>query len=355
MSHIQKTQSGKYRVRWVDPATGLERSKSFALRRDADAFRVELDHAVQQATYVDPRRGRVSLAGYAREWLTTQSMGEAQFRITENAVRIHIEPTIGKLRLDQITQVHVQSWVDELARDLAPGTVTNILEVLKRIFRDSVSERIIARTPIPSKGEGRPVRVPHANDLVERWLMPDEVKRLSDSAPEDIATLIVFLSTTGLRIGEALGLQVGSIDVDRQQVVVTRQRKQSGGFSPTKNRRARTVPLPTSTLALLTPRVSSSGRATDLWTSDLGEPMKYRAFKYRWAKALESAALGWRPTPHDLRHYYASRLISEGIDIVRVSHYLGHATVTKTLNIYAHMMSPDHTDVSAIFDRHATE
>ena len=76
---------------------------------------------------------------------------------------------------------------------------------------------------------------------------------------------------------------------------------------------------------------------------------------YRRATALESAVLGWRPTPHDLRHYYASRLISEGIDIVRVSHYLGHATVTKTLNIYAHMMSPDHTDISAIFDRHATE
>lgn len=66
-------------------------------------------------------------------------------------------------------------------------------------------------------------------------------------------------------------------------------------------------------------------------------------------KALESADLGWSPTAHDLRHYYASRLVQQGVDVVRVSSYLGHATVMKTLNVYGQLMGQDHSDMDAAF------
>lgn len=59
--------------------------------------------------------------------------------------------------------------------------------------------------------------------------------------------------------------------------------------------------------------------------------------------------LGWGQTAHDLRHYFASRLFHQGVDVVRVAGYLGHADVTKTLNGYGHLMGQDHSDVDAAF------
>ena len=79
--------------------------------------------------------------------------------------------------------------------------------------------------------------------------------------------------------------------------------------------------------------------------------MHYRAFRYRWERMLKAIQLGWVPTAHDLRHYYASVLLSEGTDIVRVSMYLGHSTVTQTLDTYAHVIKRDHTDVRVLLDR----
>ena len=45
---------------------------------------------------------------------------------------------------------------------------------------------------------------------------------------------------------------------------------------------------------------------------------------------------------HDLRHTFASLLIANGEDIVRVSRLLGHSSPTVTLNVYAHMLPNEH-------------
>jgi len=48
------------------------------------------------------------------------------------------------------------------------------------------------------------------------------------------------------------------------------------------------------------------------------------------------------PNIHDLRHTFASLLISNGEDIVRVSRLMGHATASFTLNVYSHMLPREH-------------
>jgi integrase len=40
---------------------------------------------------------------------------------------------------------------------------------------------------------------------------------------------------------------------------------------------------------------------------------------------------------HDLRHFYASGLISAGCDVVMVQRALGHAVPTTTLETYSHL------------------
>lgn len=349
MSHIQKTPQGTYKVRWMDPATGHERSKTFERRRDANRFKISTDNAIQEDTYVDPRGGRTPLGEYANAWIESRTMGEARSRIADNAVRRHIVPRIGELRLGQIRMEKIQEWVDDLARDLAPGSVRNIYEVLAQILNSSVEDRLIARSPLTRRLDGKKVMLPDGSRELERCLTSEEVEALICAAPPDVKVLVQFLASTGLRIGEALGLRVKSIDAARQLVVVERQRLQNGGFGPTKTKTARSVPIPSRTVTALLPAIELRGGEADLWLSDLGEPLQYRAFRYRWKKTLDEASLNWEPTAHDLRHYYASKLIRAGLDIVRVSKFLGHSNVTKTLDVYAHVMGHDVEDLEAAF------
>ena len=54
---------------------------------------------------------------------------------------------------------------------------------------------------------------------------------------------------------------------------------------------------------------------------------------------------------HDLRHTHASILISEGVDLVKVSKRLGHANAKITLEYYAHLMPNEDDQVADIFDQ----
>lgn len=349
MSHIQKTAKGTYKVRWTDPATGKERSRTFRKQQTAKAFRTSIDHSVLNSSYVDPRRGLTPLREYVDSWLVNRKMASARYRIADNAIRLHINPRIGDLRLGSIEASHVQEWVDALAKDLSPGSVRNVYEILSRILSCAVEERFIHRSPLTRKGDGAPVVLPERSTVNDRWLTELEVSMLIVNAPEDLRVLVQFLASTGLRIGEALGLVVECIDTRRQLVKVTRQRRQDGTFGATKTKASRSVPVPARSIAALRPLVEGKSAKADLWVSDLGETLDYRAFRYRWKKAVLGANLGWSPSAHDLRHFYASKLIYEGVDIVRVSAYLGHANTTMTLNVYSHLMGQDHSDVDAVF------
>ena len=97
-----------------------------------------------------------------------------------------------------------------------------------------------------------------------------------------------------------------------------------------------------------------SGRAAEdpLWLNLRGGPLLYQAFMDRWHGLVGRAGLTWTPTPHDLRHFYASHLLESGIPVTQVSRYLGHANATKTLTVYAHAIRENPANLLAAFDEH---
>ena len=66
-----------------------------------------------------------------------------------------------------------------------------------------------------------------------------------------------------------------------------------------------------------------------------GEPQSPRGFSKEWADV--AASIGLLVTFHALRHTHASHLIDAGIDVVKISRRLGHASVDITLRVYAHL------------------
>jgi site-specific recombinase XerD len=148
-------------------------------------------------------------------------------------------------------------------------------------------------------------------------------------------TCLSTIYSCGLRVGEAVRLQVSDLDGDRMQIHV---RKGKGG-------RDRYVPLPERTLALL--RHYWKQHRHELWlfparTRAGVPPSKAQGHVSTSAvqKALRGAhrasGIQKHVTVHTLRHSYATHLLEAGLNLRQIQSYLGHASMSSTL-IYTHL------------------
>ena len=167
------------------------------------------------------------------------------------------------------------------------------------------------------------------------YLEADEVNAIIRAADDPRARLLMLEQwRAGLRISEALALQVSdlSLDTDRPTLRVR--------FG--KGRKSRIVPVHPELEAALTTALSygnvSGGRIIDA----------HRTTAWRWVqKAVERAEqlgaipLGREVGTHTFRHSYARHLLMNGIPINYLSRWLGHSSIQTTL-IYLELV-PDPT------------
>ena len=87
------------------------------------------------------------------------------------------------------------------------------------------------------------------------------------------------------------------------------------------------------------------------WDAPLRHATFYKAMfrpaVLRARRRAPSAALPAQLKFHALRHTYASLCIAAGRPPLEVARFMGHAKVTTTLGVYAHLYADDHTDEMA--------
>lgn len=173
--------------------------------------------------------------------------------------------------------------------------------------------------------------------------------------PKDRAAL-GFAVYAGLRLGELLALDVGAVDLDDGWIHVRRSwDKGTKQFIPTKSRKPRSVPIIDRLAALLADHFVLLDHPSDgllfpstnnpEWPTDPG--ILRRRTHERWKKAgLEP--LGF----HEGRHTFASIGIAAGLNPKTLSTYLGHATITITLDRYGHLMPGSEVEARAMLDNY---
>ncbi len=162
-----------------------------------------------------------------------------------------------------------------------------------------------------------------------------------------------FLSTVyacGLRLQEALHLEVSDIDSGRMMLHVHRG----------KGAKDRLVPLPQSTLAtlrahwrthrhprLLFPALGRSGQAAAGATT----PMAISSVQGALRRAKHQARIAKRAVSiHTLRHAYATHLLEEGVNLRVIQRHMGHASLESTM-VYLHLTHKGQEDAYALIDR----
>jgi integrase len=192
-----------------------------------------------------------------------------------------------------------------------------------------------ARNQVPPQGlvSYRPSgRIPYLFTDEDVAALVRAVPALTPSAfrAETVATVIVLLAVTGMRVGEALGLDCGDVDWD-QAIIKIRA---------TKFGKGRDLVISTSTRNALADyrshRASRHSTTPRLFVSLTGTRVDYSNFSRTFRRAVTAAGVGagaaTRPHIHDLRHAFAVRSLvnwyHDGLDVEallpRLSTYLGH-------------------------------
>jgi site-specific recombinase XerD len=139
-------------------------------------------------------------------------------------------------------------------------------------------------------------------------------------------TCALLMYSCGLRISEALALQVRDIDSARMVVIV-----RAG-----KGNKDRHVPLPQRTLELLRDYWRAYRPAARLLVTSDGQPLADHRIRYYLKHAVKQSGLSKRISCHTLRHSYATNLMEQGLDVRVIQGLLGHRSL-KTTTLYLHM------------------
>jgi integrase len=248
----------------------------------------------------------------------------------------------------------VQGLVKGVSETLAPSTTRLVYDTLSRVLGAAVHDRLITHSPCVQ------IALPPVDAAEVVPPSAETVAALAAAVPGRYRALVVLLAASGLRIGEALGLEVADVDFLRRVVRVERQRRQDGTLGPTKTAKsARTVPLGQVVVDELARHLAAhpsegvgSGllavKTDALFTDELGRRLNYVTWKRVWKVATTQA--GVDVNTHDLRHFTASALISGGASVKQVQTVLGHSSGAITLRVYAHLWPGDDDRTRSVMD-----
>jgi integrase/recombinase XerD len=166
------------------------------------------------------------------------------------------------------------------------------------------------------------IRQPRRGDPLPAILSRDEVGRLLASvANPPMRALLTTIYAAGLRVAEAVALEVGDIDSARMTIHV-----RAG-----KGRRDRYVMLAPRLLAILRAHWRRTRSRPWLFPGpDPSRPITTRAVRRACRQAVETASLEKAVTVHTLRHCFATHLLEQGVDIRVIQGLLGHRHIAST-------------------------
>jgi integrase len=263
----------------------------------------------------------------------------------EGHVKLHIVPSLGRVRLDRLRPHDLNRlYAERAAAGLSPATIRRIHATLHRALRDAV--RWGDATENAATGSDPPRMAP-GGDLAT-WTPAEGAAFLEAVESDELEALWVVLVMTGMRRGEALGLTWR--DVEASNTCIRHTVVEVGGrietSTPKTRRPRRVVALDFVTVAALVRHHETRATTGGAFAGDDGEIPRPSVVTRRFQRIVRAAGLP--PIRlHDLRHTHATLALRAGIHPKIVSERLGHATVAMTLDVYSHAVPHMQTEAAA--------
>jgi integrase len=256
-------------------------------------------------------------------------------------------PVLGRLPLKKIRPTDVERLLaNARRRGLSERTCLHLFRVVFAALKRGVRWGLLTVNPAEA------VDRPKAGRFLPPVLSLGELLLLCEASDaERIGAIVRVALWTGLRRGELFRLTWPDVDFDSATLMVRESKSRAG---------IRAVALTDEIVRVLREHRRTQLEARVLagaawaegervFTNALGEPLSGHTLRHSFGRALDSA--GVRCRFHDLRHAHGTILILKaGVPLKAVSARLGHADISTTADIYAHVMADDDRAAVAGFD-----
>lgn len=353
---MNRLQSDRAEGLWVEPS---KLTTAEYLRRWIDGL--DLAPAKRPEGELDVEDGDGGSAGEVRDWTLTG---------WEVAVRRHLTPRLGHVKLQQLTKPMIRAAYRDLQRSgrqdggpLRPKTVWNVHLCLHRALQDAIRDGLIKVNPAD-----RAWRKPQSKPEIKFWVAAELALFLATVSDPFERTLYRVAGQTGMRLGEILGLRWRDVDFAHCRISVQQQltRRRGGGYQfgePKTRRGRRTIHASPETLEALDALRAEQELNRQAWgdayqtevdlvfSREDGSPPDPTQTGKRFVALVRKAKLP-RLRFHDLRHTSAViglRELGEWPD--ETSARLGHSSVAFTLETYGHLLPKRGEEIAVSFDR----
>jgi integrase len=299
---------------------------------------------------------------YLDRWLSDSvrdTVKATTFERYEQIARLHLKPSLGRVKLKGLTPAHVRGlYREKLEAGSSARTVRYIHTTLHKALKQAVMDGLIPRNATEA------VTPPQSSREEMCPLTPEQAKLLLQVAHETgdrLTALYVLAIHTGLRQGELLGLKWDDVDLEdgslqvRRTLAITKNGPVLTSPKTTGSRRS--VKLTSKAIEALKRHLERQlgeiDRIGSLWSenglifaSEKGEPINRHNLTRRSFKPLLKRAGLPQIRFHDLRHTCATLLLTRNVNVKIVSEMLGHSTIAITLDTYSHVL-PNMRDQAA--------
>ena len=226
--------------------------------------------------------------------------------------------------LTEVKAKDIRKWLEELNNAELKATSIQIkLAAVKSFYEYCTEENLIHKNPTVT------VKTPQKEDSLPYYLTRRQLallRELTKTSLRDRA-IVETLYATGVRISELLQIRLEDIKWDTRQILIRKG----------KGNRARPVLFTyecAERLKIYLERQNVNSQF--LFPNSKGQPIS-RQLVQKLFRGY-SDVLGFKVTPHTLRHTFASHLAEKGMDFTSIQELLGHANINST-RIYTRLMN----------------
>lgn len=284
------------------------------------------------------RAGTLKQALEAYRDRVKNTFAPSTYSATRKAIDNVLVPWCGDKRISELKPSDIRDWVGTKAVSLK--RIRNLLLPLRAVLDEAVADEVIAFNPL---------------DRLKLAKLVPEAKRVSDFEPDpytetEVFTLLQRLALpdrlafqlwayTGLRTGELIALRWPRVDLEAGTIrIVETTTERQDKDRPKTAAGVRTVPLLPAAREAIDLMRAYTQLAGDRVTVNPKSTRKDKAWDDkklagRWKAAHKGTGIAYRE-PYQLRHTFASQLLSQGENPAHIAKLLGHKTIEMVMRHY---------------------
>ncbi|MCT9812458.1 site-specific integrase [Acidovorax sp. Be4] len=253
-------------------------------------------------------------------------------------------------KLHEVTPSALRDWVSEM--DCTSKAIRNMLIPLRSVMEDALNDELIEFNPFDRIALVKLIRqTSKASDYVIQPFTQAEREAILQACRLDERPMFQFWFNTGLRPGELQALEWRHIDWDKATARIEQNQVVGVLKAPKTAAGIRTLDLnPEAMEALRAQKPISQLRGERIWLNPRTlQPWATDAQvrKTAWLPIMARSGIGYR-NPYQIRHTYASTLLTAGGNPWYVAQQLGHEDVEMVFRTYGKFIREDFQKPKAV-------